>query len=357
MTFGRIAALNALGITFSGILGFGVWLAVPAPIVFEEVATAGLLKEETDVTDTSYPAMPVKGRFGYGERGAAQINSNKSRVNRAEKQARVVRVPRDAPVETSIAGVFPNPARFLLRPALGSDAKSAFFDNIANQHELLIAAVFHNEDVDRYSDVPAALADLVTSEKADILATGYAPPDIRHKPKAHFASLLKGELNSSGRFIPPLAEGDHAWIRNPLPKAAFSKPEQKCLAAAIYFEARGESPKGQAAVAQVILNRVRNPAYPNSICEVVYQNASWTNRCQFSFACDGKKDKIRNPAAYELAREVAMAATAGKIFLREVASSTHYYASYVSPSWAEAMEKMTQIGSHLFFRTQDGGWG
>lgn len=145
-------------------------------------------------------------------------------------------------------------------------------------------------------------------------------------------------------------------MKNPLPAAAFSEDEQKCLATAVYFEARGESIKGQAAVTQVILNRVRNPAYPNFICDVVYQNATWSNRCQFSFACDGIPDRIADRRAYRLARDISMAVTGGKIFLSEVASSTHYYASYVNQRWAQTMEKMTKIGSHLFFRTYGGGW-
>jgi spore germination cell wall hydrolase CwlJ-like protein len=77
----------------------------------------------------------------------------------------------------------------------------------------------------------------------------------------------------------------------------FPTKEQKCLAEGIYFEARGEKVEGQAAVAQVILNRVRNPTFPNTICGVVYQNDTWRNRCQFSFACDGIRDRINSLAA------------------------------------------------------------
>ena len=153
-----------------------------------------------------------------------------------------------------------------------------------------------------------------------------------------------------------MAKGDHSWIQNPLPASVFSKKEQACLANGIYFEARSESLRGQAAVAQVILNRVRNPAYPNSICGVVYQNDGWLNRCQFSFACDGRKKRIESPAAYKTAQEIAMAVTAGKIFLPEVGSSTHYYAAYVSPGWARSMKRMTRIGLHIFYRTYGGGW-
>ena len=82
----------------------------------------------------------------------------------------------------------------------------------------------------------------------------------------------------------------------------------------------------------------------------------WRNRCQFSFACDGKKDVITSPKHYKIAQEIGMAVTAGKIFLPEVASSTHYYAQYVSPRWARSMEKMKKIGLHIFYRTYGGGW-
>ena len=162
--------------------------------------------------------------------------------------------------------------------------------------------------------------------------------------------------NDTGRFIPPVSKGDHDWMSKPLPASVFSAKEQKCLANAIYFEARGESLRGQAAVAQVVLNRVRNPTYPSTICGVVYQNQNLKNRCQFSFACDGKKDRITSPANYKVAEQIAMAVTAGKIFLPEVASSTHYYAQYVSPRWARSMQKMKKIGLHIFYRTYGGGW-
>ncbi|QKV20498.1 cell wall hydrolase [Oricola thermophila] len=155
---------------------------------------------------------------------------------------------------------------------------------------------------------------------------------------------------------PPVGKGDHAWMRKPLPENVFTAEEQQCLATAIYFEARGESRKGQAAVAQVILNRVRNPAFPNTVCGVVYQNADQRNRCQFSFVCDGIRDVIRSRSSWQRARDVAMAVTSGETFLPEVGSATHYFASYVRPRWAGAMQKMASIGQHQFFRTRGGGW-
>jgi len=202
--------------------------------------------------------------------------------------------------------------------------------------------------------VPEALKHLVTNDAPDILALGYAPVSAQESP---FDSILTPTLNNAnGRFIPPIGQKDHSWAANPLPAQAFNAKEQKCLAEAIYFEARGESLKGQAAVAQVVLNRVRNPAYPASICGVVYQNVKWRGRCQFSFACDGKKRRINQPAHWRMAQDIAIAVSAGQIWLPEVGSSTHYHATYVKPRWARSMVRLEKIGLHIFYRTKYGGW-
>jgi len=206
----------------------------------------------------------------------------------------------------------------------------------------------------KFLKVPDALKHLVTNNTPDILALGYAPVREQETP---FDSILTPQTGKiQGRFIPPISNKDHAWAANPLPAQAFTAKEQKCLAEAIYFEARGESLKGQAAVAQVVLNRVRNPAYPASICGVVYQNVTWRGRCQFSFACDGKKRTIRQPRHWQLAQDIAIAVTAGQIWLAEVGSSTHYHATYVKPKWARSMIRLEKIGLHIFYRTKYGGW-
>jgi len=198
------------------------------------------------------------------------------------------------------------------------------------------------------------LADLVSNRTPDVLATAYAPPEPDFARESPFDAILKKP--DTGRFIPPITPDDHAWAATPLPAEAFSAAEQQCLASGIYFEARGESIKGQAAVAQVILNRVRNPAYPKTICGVVYQNKDWRNRCQFSFACDNIKDRVNSERHWKMAREVAMATTAGKIWLSEVGSATHYHAIYVRPAWGKSMKKVGRIGLHVFYRTYGGGW-
>jgi spore germination cell wall hydrolase CwlJ-like protein len=159
-----------------------------------------------------------------------------------------------------------------------------------------------------------------------------------------------------GRALGQFAPGQHPWVQNPLPAGVLEAKQQKCLAEGIYFEARGEPESGQAAVAQVILNRVRNPAYPKTICGVVYQNQNWRNRCQFSFACDGRSERIAEQREWETAKRVARDVTEGRTWIAEVGDSTHYYANYVRPGWARRMIKMDTIGAHLFYRTRFGGW-
>jgi hypothetical protein len=159
-----------------------------------------------------------------------------------------------------------------------------------------------------------------------------------------------------GRALGQFAPGQHEWVKNPLPPSVFDAKQQRCLAEAIYFEARGEPDDGQAAVAQVVLNRVRNPAYPDTICEVVYQNERWRNRCQFSFACDGRPERIRSKRAYRIAERIALDVTEGRIWLNEVGDSTHYHANYVRPRWGKRMNRLDRIGAHIFYRTRFGGW-
>jgi hypothetical protein len=155
-----------------------------------------------------------------------------------------------------------------------------------------------------------------------------------------------------GQFVP----GAHPWLQNPLPASVYAQKQQKCLAEGIYFEARGEPESGQAAVAQVILNRVRNPAYPDTICGVVYQNEKRRHKCQFSFACDGRAEIVRSQRAWKTAERIASEVTDGKIWLAEVGDSTHYHANYVRPRWGRRMIKVDKIGAHIFYRTRFGGW-
>ena len=132
---------------------------------------------------------------------------------------------------------------------------------------------------------------------------------------------------------------------------------EKCLANAVYFESRGEPVKGQIAVAQVVMNRVFSPFYPKTVCGVVYQNAHRHNSCQFTFACDGIPDIVTEPDAWERAKRIARDTLDGKLWMPEVAKSTHYHAFWVHPSWVGEMKKLYALGVHKFYRPLNWGDG
>jgi hypothetical protein len=133
---------------------------------------------------------------------------------------------------------------------------------------------------------------------------------------------------------------------------------EKCLADAIYFEARGEVRKGQEAVAQVVMNRVFSGYYPHDVCGVVYQNAHRHLACQFTFACEGKDlNKIDEPDMWEQAKSIAKDTLDGKIWLAEVGHATHYHAYWVHPSWVHEMTRLYKLGVHTFYRPRNWGDG
>lgn len=337
------------------------WKAVVERSVAGSVHKAQMAFVDGDVTTGTISGSglqaPGIGPVAFMGKGAPGQVPDEARVNRSDKRGRVVQVAPVAPPQKFNAGSVFQRSSSLLDPEADRDMAMAFADTEIKGREVQIAGAFHVKQKTRVvPGVPAMLASLVTNDRADILATAYAPPEPDYAVASPFASLLREEDPNAGRFVPPVSDGDHAWMAKPLPASVFSEVEQECLAQGIYFEARGENLKGQAAVAQVILNRVRNPTYPNSICGVVYQNKSWRNRCQFSFACDGTSDRIRSPGHYRTAKDIALAVTAGKIFIAEVGSSTHYHATYVNPRWNRHMEKMKKIGLHIFYRTYGGGW-
>jgi hypothetical protein len=135
-------------------------------------------------------------------------------------------------------------------------------------------------------------------------------------------------------------------------QAEFEQRERRCLAIAIYFEARGEPVQGQVAVGQVILNRVRSPMFPETICGVVYQG-QMEKGCQFSFTCDGKTDIPRDNEQWALAQDIAKQITAGELWLPEVGYSTFYHANYVNPRWAGSMNIIDKIGRHIFYKKRN----
>lgn len=129
---------------------------------------------------------------------------------------------------------------------------------------------------------------------------------------------------------------------------------RECLALAAMAEA-GPSDQGQRAVIQVILNRVRHPAFAKTVCGVVFEGADRVTGCQFSFTCDGSLARQYGTSAWEAARERAAAMLRGQVFAK-VGNATHYHTDWVYPYWSPQLVKLTQVETHLFFRWP-GYWG
>ena len=198
---------------------------------------------------------------------------------------------------------------------------------------------------------------------------GFArPAPVQPAPAAETANPV---VTAATVILPDLADVPLPRPRPPLTPAQELGLEgkerekaEKCLAQAIYFEARDEPLRGQIAVAQVVLNRVFSPYYPDSVCGVVFQNAHRFLSCQFTFACDGKSKAIRERGAWARAQRIAKQALDSSVWLPDVAKSTHYHATYVRPNWIREMKKMVKHGQHIFYRphrwgdgSDEAGWG
>jgi hypothetical protein len=133
-----------------------------------------------------------------------------------------------------------------------------------------------------------------------------------------------------------------------------SARQMRCLAEAIYFESRSEPEEGQAAVAQVVLNRVRSGIYPTTVCGVVYQDRERPFACQFSFACEGKTLRIEEPTCWATATRIAEGVADGAIFDAKLASAINYHAAYVQPFWAPSLLRLDRIGLHIFYAMRPG---
>ncbi|HEY2758649.1 MAG TPA: cell wall hydrolase [Pseudolabrys sp.] len=196
------------------------------------------------------------------------------------------------------------------------------------------------------ADAPFRLASAdATALPNSLVATGTAP------------SLGQISLPRQIAILPPPAPGvppPSPAERLHLEGKARAKAE-KCLANAIYFEARSEPLKGQIAVAQVVMNRVFSGFYPNDVCGVIYQNAHRHLACQFTFACDGKSKAINERGAWARANRIAKQTLDGKLYEIAVGTSTHYHAVYVHPNWVHEMKKFVRFGIHNFYRPY--AWG
>lgn len=173
------------------------------------------------------------------------------------------------------------------------------------------------------------------------------PPDLYQPITPEEALKENAERAFSGRLDTPAAS-----FKLTADKAT-SDRALECLTQAVYYEAASEGAEGQRAVAQIVLNRMRHPAYPASVCGVVYQGSERTTGCQFTFTCDGSLARAPAQSLWKQARRIATEALAGKVFA-PVGHATHYHADYVVPYWADSLDKSIQIGRHIFYRLKSG---
>ena len=194
--------------------------------------------------------------------------------------------------------------------------------------------------------------------EAPVVLASHGDPDIK---ESALSPALPGDEDRGGESVASKGEvtGVDQRPRSPAERLALSGTArvkaEKCLANAVYFEARGESVRGQIAVAQVVMNRVFAPFYPNDVCGVVYQNSGRHLACQFTFACDGIPDIVTEPDAWERAKRIARDMLDGKLWMPEVSKSTHYHAYWVHPDWVNEMKKVYKLGVHTFYRPR--AWG
>ena len=215
----------------------------------------------------------------------------------------------------------------------------------------------------RNPEASIAVAEAPVTGTAETIEVASIDPDMTNSAALDaINALAPGEAAP----MPLTMSKELAYAREELPATTFdgsvldkkgkkvSDKELWCMATAIYFEARGESYRGQVAVGQVVMNRVAHKLYPNTICGVVFQNQSKRNACQFSFACDGIPEKVTDTKSWKQAQQIAADVVSGKEYLPEVGYATHYHATYVRPHWAPRMKKLTKIGLHVFYQFKRG---
>ena len=170
---------------------------------------------------------------------------------------------------------------------------------------------------------------VIPSSRLDVLTT---PPPAGAREIATASGAIR--YDRDWLALQPRPTGDAEW---------------RCLSEALYFEARGESVRGQFAVGEVILNRVDSANFPNTICGVINQGTGRRYACQFTYTCDGHAERINEPAAYRRVGKIARLMLDGAD--RPLTSgATYYHTTAVCPSWSRRFERTAQIGVHLFYR-------
>lgn len=225
--------------------------------------------------------------------------------------------------------------------ARSREAKSGFTDRVRWSVVLLVAALLMLVMLDSSSGRSQALPE-------DLTAVRGGTPDELRSPLGYdlrFSSYDNGRMLNASI---PFTKGP-VWAAQPFIFAGSDADREHattCLASAAWYEA-GDDEAGEQAVAQVVLNRVRHPAFPKSVCGVVFQRT--TGNCQFTFTCDGSFRRLPSVAAWQRARAIAERALLGYVY-QPVGTATYYHADYVVPYWSRTFDKIARVKAHLFYR-------
>lgn len=214
---------------------------------------------------------------------------------------------------------------------------------------------------------PGEVAQITAAPPLDDRARDFGALPIIPVALRTSASLFLSSLSRSPTYFPEFADQQAAQDKAGILRSSkisrglkfkgetekeYQVRQRRCLATAVYFEARGEPTRGQLAVAQVVMNRVRSTLYPDTICGVVYQGQWRRTGCQFSFTCDGIADVPKDKNKWLLANELAARVTQGESWLGDIGYATHYHANYVKPRWRREMRRIKQVGRHIFYRVK-----
>ena len=205
--------------------------------------------------------------------------------------------------------------------------------SVARIEQQKIADTIVEDEAKLIADYAAFLAVETENTRASI-----------ERPRIKPASSVQ-RVSSENVSIDDLATFDF----KDLEVAASDAEDRRCLAQAIYYEARSERRVGQLAVADVVLNRVKSSVYPDSICGVVFQGSERVTGCQFSFTCDGSMEARLNKRLWKSSQNLSAAVLAG-MRVPVTRNATHYHADYVSPPWAKTLTPTATIGTHKFYR-------
>jgi spore germination cell wall hydrolase CwlJ-like protein len=238
--------------------------------------------------------------------------------------------PRYAPKRVSVAS-----------PVVDSAHKSDPFITLRPGFEARAAAAETEAEAETPAPKPVAISDDPPAAVTPSPAVAIPNLTVATAPAAPSFVPAKTDLSDRPAYTTLIAPKDRAH-------------ELRCLAEAVYFEARSEPEAGQAAVAQVVLNRVRSGIYPTTVCGVVYQDREHPFACQFSFACEGKALIVNEPGPWATATRIAEAVADGKTYDARFASAINYHALYVRPFWAATLKKLDRVGLHVFYAMRPG---